>query len=148
MGKSDIAPGNDKVRLHYIRLAPDVKDHNDRINLETPLKIEIGFWNFMSKANLNFSLHLYTMEGTYVLATVSNVFTAEAGTVKGTCYIPGNFLNNGTYRVMIKIVQDSKIPVFNLKEALYFEVIEDRRNSDWYGKWPGVVRPKFIWNVT
>jgi lipopolysaccharide transport system ATP-binding protein len=144
----DIAPGNDKVRLHYIRLAPDVKDHNDLINLETPLKIEIELWNLMSRAYLNFSLHLYTMEGTYVLATVSNVFAAEAGIVKGTCYIPGNFLNNGTYRVMIKIVQDSKISVLTLKEALYFEVIEDKRNSDWYGKWPGVVRPKFKWNVT
>lgn len=139
----DMAPGNDKVRLHYIRLTPDAEDHKGRIILETPLKIEIGFWNFMSEAQLNFSLHLFTIEGTCVLASVSNVFAAEQGIVKGTCYIPGNFLNNGTYRVMIKIVQDSKISVLNLKEALYFEVTEDKRNSDWYGKWPGVVRPEF-----
>jgi lipopolysaccharide transport system ATP-binding protein len=42
------------------------------------------------------------------------------------------------------IVKDRLAPVFFFEDALAFDILDYREGTNWYGKWPGAVRPKLI----
>lgn len=141
------APGNDHVRFRRIGLIPEVADRE--IDITMSIRMEFEIWNLVPDVNLNFSLHLYNMEGLLILNTGSKVFTATEGIVKGMCTIPGNFLNDDSYRIMIMVVQDSSRALYALHDALIFEVHDvAREGTNWLGKWAGVIRPSFEWEIT
>ncbi len=69
----------------------------------------------------------------------------KEGLYKYSCKIPGDFLNDETYRVQIMFVRDRSRSIFTHDEILIFEVNDIQRDGAWFGKWFGVVRPKFEW---
>jgi len=138
------APGNDKARLKSARIVP--KAETDLIDVQTPLDIEFEFWNFQDGAELNYSLVLNSEDEISILNTISMPRTFPAGIVKGTCHIPGNFLNNGTYSLRILLVQSGRA-IFDDKNVLTFEVADVPREFRWFGKWVGLVRPNFEWTT-
>jgi lipopolysaccharide transport system ATP-binding protein len=48
--------------------------------------------------------------------------------------------------VTIQFVQDSN-SLYLHTEALVFEVLDTVREGNWFGKWPGVVRPTLEWSA-
>jgi lipopolysaccharide transport system ATP-binding protein len=68
----------------------------------------------------------------------------QKGIVKSSCNIPGDFLNDGSYYISIMIVRDRIAPVYFFEDALAFDILDHREGTDWYGKWPGSIRPKMI----
>ena len=96
---------------------------------------------------LNFSMHLYSAEGICVLNSVSPVFTCGGNIIQGTCRLPGGLLNDGTYSVDIMVVRDGTVPLFRHRPALVFDVHDLERRDGWYGKWPGLVRPRLPWST-
>lgn len=68
----------------------------------------------------------------------------KKGIISATCDIPGDFLNDGSYYISAMIVMDRLAPVFFFEDALAFDILDYREGTDWYGKWPGAVRPKTI----
>jgi lipopolysaccharide transport system ATP-binding protein len=116
------------------------------IDVHTPIDLEFEIWNYLEDADLNFSMVLYTNEDVCVLNTVSSRAPCSRGVIKGVCHIPGNFLNDAIYRVRILVVRDA-MGIFDDANMLSFEVIEGERRGGWYGKWVGVVRPKFEWDI-
>ena len=42
------------------------------------------------------------------------------------------------------IVRDAMAPVYFFEEALAFDIHDFREGTEWYGKWPGAIRPKQI----
>ena len=139
------APGNDKVRLHLARLT--VKGETPGVTVHTPLDVEFEYWNFVSGAKLNLSLHLYNLEGICVFNSASVADNYPAGLVRGICHIPGDFLNDGTYRIMIMIVQDRSFSLYRHDDILVFDVQDVERNGAWHGKWPGLLRPALHWTT-
>ncbi len=136
------APGNELVRLKRVCVVPGM-DRN-LIDVKTPFNIEFEFWNFQDDAELNYSLVLYTTDDVCVLNTGSQRQVYPAGVIKGICHVPGDFLNATTYRIRILLVQDSRA-IFEDTNVISFEVTEGSRTGNWYGKWVGIVRPKFNW---
>jgi lipopolysaccharide transport system ATP-binding protein len=136
------APGNDRVRLKSIKLVPEFIDHQQHIDVRTPFKIQIEFWNMMEGANLNISLHLNSLTGECIfnIGTLSQTF--EKGIIYAECEIPGNYLNDGSYSISFMVVKDTSTLIYNFEEALIFEIGDYREGTSWYGKWPGYVRPK------
>ena len=61
--------------------------------------------------------------------------------------IPGDFLNDGVYTIRLLLVQDSCVILLDLHDLVVFEVHDTERQSQWYGKWIGAVRPTFKWEV-
>ena len=57
------------------------------------------------------------------------------------------FLNDGTYKIMIMVVQENSFGIYNHEDILIFDAHEGERDSNWYGKWPGAVRPKLNWTT-
>lgn len=139
------APGNDKVRLHRARLV--AKGGTPAITVRTPLDVEFEYWNLVPGAELNLSLHLYNLEGLCIFNTTSASAAYPAGRVKGICHIPADILNDGSYRIMIMIVQDRSFGIYRHDDVLVFDVQDVERGGGWYGKWPGLVRPALEWTT-
>jgi lipopolysaccharide transport system ATP-binding protein len=140
------APGNEKVRIHSARVKLLDQSENNQISIETPLEIEFQVWNNIPDAVINFNMHLLTIEGAYVLATASEAKPRHQGLVKVAVRLPANFLNSGTYRLNLQVVDTAlSSTLYVHPDILVFEVLDVARDGHWFGKWPGVVRPKFEW---
>ena len=141
------APGNDLVRIKRIELIPEYQDELTHIDVRTPMKLRFEFWNMMDKANLNLSMHLNSLTGECIfnIGTVSQPY--GRGVIAGECVIPGYFLNDGSYTISVMIVKDTATALYNMEEAITFDVEDYREGIAWYGKWPGYVRPQFPFTI-
>ena len=140
----DTAPGDHRARLHLARV--NVKTgQTDQITVDTPLEIEFQYWNFVPGAALNISIFLHTLEEVCVFNIGSESAPRPAGLIRHTVRIPGGFLNTGVYYFNFMLVLDKSRMVFRRNTVVEFEVVEGEFKGSWYGRRPGVVRPKFEW---
>jgi lipopolysaccharide transport system ATP-binding protein len=102
------------------------------------------YWNEKENVNTNLSLHLFAATGECVFNIITQipVPTLEKGIQKASCLIPDNLLNTGNFSISIMVVKDTSIPLYNFEDVLFFEVEEERENTNWHGRFPGFVRPK------
>ena len=142
------APGNKSVRLHSVKISYEGEAVGESLTVASPVDMEFKFWNYEEGALLNFSVVLYDNQEMCIFNSASPAKVYPKGLVKGTCYIPGNFLNNGVYRVRLLIVIDISRAIINLDNAAIFEVHDIERDGAWFGKWIGAVRPTFNWVTT
>ena len=108
------APGNDVVRVRSVELVPHV-DEGKPIDIRTPLTLNFEFHNFQEGINLVTGIHLFTMSGECIFDVSSKPREYSAGVIRGTCTIPGNFLNDGSYYISIIFVRDTSVEVFYLE---------------------------------
>jgi lipopolysaccharide transport system ATP-binding protein len=144
------APGNDQVRLKHLQLIPDYQGDLQHIDIRTPMQVKIEFWNRIEDdAILNVSLHLMAFTGECVFNSGTQPQPFARGLISATLNIPGDFLNDGSYIVSVMIVQDTSTILYQMSDALSFD-IEDYREgySTWHGKWPGYVRPRFDFEIS
>ena len=128
---------------------PDYRANLQHIDIRTPMQVQIEFWNLTHNANLNISLHLLAFTGECIFNVGTQSEPYSKGLISASLTIPGNFLNDGSYIVSIMIVKDSSTILYQMSDALSFD-IEDYREgqSSWHGKWPGYVRPQFNIEMT
>jgi lipopolysaccharide transport system ATP-binding protein len=138
------APGDDRVRLRSVRVIP--QDGSDGIiTVHTSLNIEFTYWNYTPGAVLNVSMFLNNLEEVCVFNLVSDFAPRPAGLIRHTVTVPGDFLNVGSYYINVMIVKDTTVAVLLQNNAVSFEVVEGEAIGSWYGRVPGVVRPKLEW---
>ncbi|MFC3809560.1 ABC transporter ATP-binding protein [Lacihabitans lacunae] len=142
--KPELGPGNDFVRIKSISLIPTQNIEQTKFNTTTEFTVSIEYWNLMDTAELNVSIFLYSMIGECVFNLGDDAKHFKKGIVKSVCKIPGDFLNDGSYYISVMIVKDRLAPVYFFEDALAFDIQDYREGTDWYGKWPGAVRPKMI----
>ncbi|HET6977586.1 MAG TPA: ABC transporter ATP-binding protein [Pyrinomonadaceae bacterium] len=140
----ETAPGTDIVRLRSARVRGFGPHGRQEISIESQIEIEFDFWSFQVDEVLGVTMHLYTAEGICVFATGSGQKSRLRGLNRETLRIPARFLNDGTYVVTMQFVQNSS-SLHLLPEVLVFEVLDSVREGNWFGKWPGVVRPRLEW---
>lgn len=151
----DLAPGNDRVRLHRVCVRPENGSPSDPITMDTPLLIEVEFWNLLPDARLNITLHLYTEQQIVAFTTGSAETDPEwrgralpRGLFRSECRIPSRFLNSGMHRVLLLVVENLDTIIYRREDALSFEVLDlQDRFGTWYGKEPGAVRPLMEWTT-
>ncbi|WP_247234973.1 ABC transporter ATP-binding protein [Telluribacter sp. SYSU D00476] len=141
------APGNDQVRIKSFKLIPEYQDNLMHIDVRTPMQFQFEFWNLEEEANLNLSMHLYSYTGECIFNVGTTSQNFAKGLVTGSCEIPGHFLNDGSYVVSMMIVKDTSTVVYNMEEALSFDVEDYREGVTWYGKWPGFIRPQLNFSI-
>jgi lipopolysaccharide transport system ATP-binding protein len=138
------APGDDRARLHLARVTAK-SDQTDQITVDTPIEMEFQYWNFVPGAELSVSIVLNTMEQVCVLYSTSEAAPRPGGLTRHVVRIPGSFLNSGPYYVDFWLMQDKSRALFRHNNVVSFDVEEGAR-SGWFGRIPGVVRPKFEWH--
>jgi lipopolysaccharide transport system ATP-binding protein len=142
------APGGTDVRLHQLSITPLGQKADQPITVETAIRLDAAFWNYVPDAVLNFSVVIYNIEGVAIFNTGSIARSFSAGLVRGSFVIPADFLNDDTYTVRVLIVKDTSVVLLDINDALTFEVQDSMRHGNWYGKWIGTIRPKFDWQLS
>ena len=151
----ETAPGNEWVRLRAASVYPGGGDPGENITVRTPIALEFEYENLKAGTPLNLSLHLYSAEGVLVLNAVPVDETEwygrpyPAGRFRDRCVIPGDLLNDGTYRVELLVVKDKSVAVYQDDAILEFDVEDIVEESEglFEGKWAGVVRPPIEWKT-
>jgi len=151
----ETAPGNDKIRLRRIRLIPETEGDGveQLINVSTPFRIEIEYWNLSPQKLLIHNLFFYTIDGSPVFETVSftdqNWYGREMpkGLFRSVCSIPGHLFNEGSFRMKLRFINESSI-LYDIDEAAIFTVHDlAEREIPWYGKYIGPLRPRLSWET-
>jgi lipopolysaccharide transport system ATP-binding protein len=143
------APGNDRVRVRRVRIAPDASAESAEISVKSAFALEFEFWNELAGASLNVTIELVTLAGDCVFAVSGANGTYARGLFRVVCAVPGDLLNDGLYAIHMNIVQDGSKVAFMLRDALTFRILDVPRESGWMDKWPGAVRPTFFrWTAT
>jgi len=148
-----LAPGDDSIRVNHIQVSSEENTSTKLITVNTPIKIDIDYWNLKHNTYLIVYLIIYNLEGTCVFATTTieepkwHGKEFKIGLYRSTCHIPANLLNDGTYRVKIVFGKDVSNLFFRMEDAIMFDIHEMERETTWISKWPGAVRPYLKWNT-
>jgi len=143
------APGNDSIRIKKVVLLPDYVNDQEVIDIRTPINIHFEFWYLgTAYSSLIAGVHLFNMKGECIFDVCSEGAMYTNGLIEGKCTIPGNFLNDGSYYISLVFVKDTTNPLYHFEACLSFDVEDYRKNTAWYGKWQGAVRPAFPVTLT
>ncbi|WP_242919079.1 ABC transporter ATP-binding protein [Pontibacter liquoris] len=135
------APGNEFIRIRRVEAVSPVLREGEAFTVHTPINIDIEFWNYIEGREINVSLHFDTMNYECVFNVGTKAQQLRKGLYKATCQIPGDFLNDGMFTIRVLFVADRSVMLYKHLDAINLEIHEDRKESDWHGKWPGYVRP-------
>jgi lipopolysaccharide transport system ATP-binding protein len=143
------APGNDSIRIKKVELLPEYVNDQEVIDIRTPINILFEFW-YLGETynNLIAGVHLFNMKGECIFDVCSEAAMYTGSLIEGKCTIPGNFLNDGSYYISLVFVKDATNPLYHFEACLSFDVEDYRKNTGWYGKWQGAVRPAFPVTLT
>lgn len=141
------APGNENIRLSYVRVAPP--DNHAAITIDTGALVEIGFENLGENANLDCTVHLHTREGVLVFESghiISSNRDSRCGFYHLTGKIPGHLLNAGHYSLDVVFGKDQRYVLFRMDGAVSFEVENTATGRGLnMSVAPGIIRPMLSW---
>src|SRR5258706_522094 len=102
-----VAPGNDVVRLHSVRVRPQDQKSQEPLAMKTPFLIEIEYWNLLPDAQLHIALQVYTEQDLIAFTTGNGTDLGGSkrrqpvGLVRCICQVPGELLNAGRHRFVL-----------------------------------------------
>jgi lipopolysaccharide transport system ATP-binding protein len=141
------APGNESIRISYIRIIPP--EGSAQITIDTGVQIEIGFENLLENINLGCTVYLTNSEGVLVFESghrLSSDRDSRRGFYHLTGRIPEHLLNAGRYSLDVVFGKDQRYALLRIDGVVSFEVENTAtgRGSN-MSVAPGVVRPLLSW---
>ncbi|MGA9390307.1 MAG: ABC transporter ATP-binding protein [Candidatus Sulfotelmatobacter sp.] len=139
------APGNESVRISYIRIISP--EGGGEITIDTGVQIEIGFENFRKNINLGCTIWVTSSEGIVIFQSGHRITSnndSRCGFYQVTGTIPGHLLNAGRYSVDMGFGKDQRWVLFHIDSVVSFEVENTCRGSN-MSVAPGVIRPLLSW---
>jgi len=143
-----VAPGNENVRVCYVRIIPP--EGKRVIDIDSGAQIEIGFDNFRKNINLSFTVRVTNSEGVLVFVShyrVTSNNDSRFGVYHAKCRIPEHLLNAGRYSVDLVFIKDQAWVLFRIDGVVSFEVENTAtgRGASMIVA-PGVIRPLLSWS--
>jgi lipopolysaccharide transport system ATP-binding protein len=141
------APGNENVRISYVRIIPP--EGEPTITIDTGVLIEIGFDNLRQDINLDCTVYLSSSDGVLIFESghiISSDGDSRRGSYHLTGRIPAHLLNAGRYSLSVLFGKDQRYVLFRMDDAVFFEVenTSTGRGAN-MGVAPGVIRPMLSW---
>jgi lipopolysaccharide transport system ATP-binding protein len=154
----ETAPGTD-VKARAIRIICDGEVTSD-VRIDREIVVELEYETLKPGVVLIPAIHLRDSHNGYVLVS-GNMPSANtmpdpwfgkphpAGHFRTRCVLPANLLNDVLYSVDVGISNNRQQWMFNLQNALSFQVHETGEMTAELtsGSWVGVVRPKLRWQT-
>ena len=141
------APGNENVRLSYVRIIPP--DNKAAINIDTGALIEIGFENLCENIHLDCTVYLSNRDGVLIFESghlISPNRDARCGFYHLEGQIPGHLLNAGRYFLDVQFGKDQRYVLFRSDGVVSFEIENTATGRGLnMGIAPGVIRPLLSW---
>jgi lipopolysaccharide transport system ATP-binding protein len=153
------APGDRVARLRAVRVRDELGNVTEKIDIRRPVAIEVEY-DHLGGGELRptVSVHLFNDEG--LLLFCANDFNntdwyqtpRRCGPVKVTCIVPGNYLAEGRFMVLVDICSfNPYISHAHERDIVSFQVVDthepDSVRGPYGGSWPGVVRPMLSWRI-
>lgn len=144
------APGTEQVRLRRVCVRPVTGGPSDPITVRTPFVMEFDYWNQKACNDLYFGFHLYNEKQILVFEDGVPRHRCAVGLHRDACHVPGDLLNNGTYRIVLFFGKgQGKLEIHRLDDALVFDVQDNGEIRDgWFGALKGAVRPNLDWTTS
>ena len=145
----DAPPGGGTIRINEVSVAPIGETPNDPIFVTTGFEVRGRFRNLTPDARLSMSVMLYNQQGLLLFDAGSwdAPVPLAAGTYESSCVVPGCFLNDGDYSISL-VFRDRDEVLLELPHVLEFQILDSEDGRDgWFGKWDGVLRPRFLWKI-
>jgi lipopolysaccharide transport system ATP-binding protein len=149
-----MAPGNDKIRIRRIAIVPEEVDPDAVIDMQTPFRVEVDYWNLVSDTAIIVNLCLYAVDDSPVFESLT---TAEPnwnnrpfpkGLFQSVCHMPKHLLNEGTYRIRILFTDNQPVKLYDYPEAVMISIADMQvRTISWYGRFIGHVHPALTWRT-
>jgi lipopolysaccharide transport system ATP-binding protein len=137
----EVAVGNENIKLKSVAVVPE----NPFITEE--ISIKISFWNASESKVVKVAIDFIDLNEDVVFGSGFDFQTDENGVCSGTCIIPKDLLNDGVYSINIYFNSPELRPLWNVANIINFEVEDKERNSAYFGKINGAVRPKLNWTI-
>jgi len=151
------APGTQVTKLKAVR----VRDHEGKISasldIRKPFQVEMEYEVFEGGYLLVPNFHFYNGENVCIFVSTDQDKAWKnkprpAGSYRSIVHIPGNFLAEGTFTVLVALSEMNPVLVhFALGEVVAFQVFDsldgDSMRGDYGGAIPGIVRPALEWST-
>ena len=141
------APGNENIRLSYVRVSPPTDEA--AITIDTGALIEIGFENLSAGINLDCTVYLTSNEGVLIFESghmISSNRDSRCGFYHLTAEIPGHLLNAGRYSLDVVFGKDQRHVLFRIGGVVSFEIENTATGRGLnMSVAPGIVRPLLSW---
>lgn len=138
------APGDATGRLLSIEMRP-YGAAGEQPTVESPIDIISEFFTEQSGVELSVGLHVFDSHDNCLFVSESSTILSAGHQVRALCRIPANLLNDGAYRIDVMLIRDASEAIVMVDHALTFEIADGPRVGNWFGKWPGAVRPRLDW---
>lgn len=149
----DQAPGNDKIRLRRIAVVPEGQDPNSVIEMTTPFRVEVDYWNLVVDAEIILALELFALDGSPVFESLTtkephwNGRPFPKGLFRSVCSVPGHLLNEGSFSIQLVFV-DRMSQLYLCREATTISITNTQLQSiSVYGRFDGYVHPLLSWRT-
>ncbi|OAI50969.1 ABC transporter [Planctomycetaceae bacterium SCGC AG-212-F19] len=149
------APGNDIVRLRAVKVIEEDGQVRESIDIRKPVGIQMEYEVLQDGHVLIPNIHFHNEDGIYLFISgeVDQTYRKTprpVGRHVSTCWIPGNFLAEGSLIVSAAVSTINPVTIHVWEpEAVAFEVVDsmdgDTVRGDYSGHYPGVVRPMLRW---
>jgi lipopolysaccharide transport system ATP-binding protein len=137
----ELAPGNEHIKLKSIEVkSPGMPEAYLKVSSRVALSVE--FWNEIDHGKLNVNFKLFTNAGELVFAVGSPLRDAMKGIYVLEHVIPANLLNNNKYVVALSFMRNVNDLICEFPRAVAFDVEDERSGVDYFGAWPGIIRPQ------
>ncbi|MDR3742176.1 MAG: ABC transporter ATP-binding protein [Terracidiphilus sp.] len=144
------APGHEMIRLHRASVRPQHAEDRDRITVRTPILVEFEYWSAVEHAPLNLVAQVSNEHGIDVFTTANfNAPELPKGLTRSSFLIPGDLMNNGTYRVTLIALLGMQSYVTEWNDVVTFEVYDSASElrGAYHDELPGAVRPHLEWQT-
>ncbi len=152
------APGNEVVRLRAVRVRDLSGAALSTVDIRQEFGIDVEFINLRAGSRLVPSVHLFNEFGINVFTSIDVSLPSwynrphPAGSLRATCWIPGNFLADGRFTVRVAVsTHNPDIVHANAPDAVAFYVVDalggDGARGSFARDFPGVVRPLLRWTM-
>lgn len=124
-----------------------VNSHDGTFNINEPLTLESVISVKKSHVNIHINLFFSNLEGVIIFITSSKYDTCEYNDYCYQCEIPANTLNDIRYSLSLMVVENKERAIIDMKDIMTIRGVEQKRDSAWLGKYPGLIRPEYYqWN--
>lgn len=133
------APGNERIRIKSVKASPI--GNSEILTVNTPIRIHAEFYSYIDIGEINVNLALYSNEGICVFNIGSSNIKAYPSVMALEAIIPAALLNDQTYKLTLTVMKDQREIVHHFHQCLIIEVGDEREGMDYFGEWPGLIRP-------
>ncbi len=112
-------------------------------SIEDELLFEIRLTGSREYDLINVNLFFKGNDDSIIFATCSSPEKFFPGDYVFACRIPANTLNDIIYTIDLMVVGNGSAVLHQLKDIVFIEGVEKKRDGAWMGKFPGMIRPLY-----